>query len=207
MAYKLLSRRLLRYFMGSLALSVILNIARLAVLVFSDDYVASNHPSSLPIKLKSVALDSRSLLAKPERYGLNKPEDWTSLIPHHGFVSLSDGSSDLYELSMYHQIHCLMGYRQYVNAMLEGRELKGSSIRHVDHCSSYLTQLMMCAADTTLEPTTTRINNSTGRRVHLVNSDGVVHRCRDWSQVGTWAEDHFYRWEKDQKHYKGEDLN
>ena len=100
-----------------------------------------------------------------------------------------------------------MGFRQYFNWMLNGSNMTTNAIRHVDHCSSYLTQLMMCGADSTLEPTTTARNIDTGKRVHSVKPLGVVHRCKDWTQVRKWAEDKYYRWKAEEKHYKGEGLN
>ena len=122
-------------------------------------YSPANHPSSLPIQLREVGV----LFSHPleGRFGLENAKDWSSLVPHHGFVRLSNDTKDIYELSMYHQLHCLMGYRQYINWMLDGQEITAHAAEHVDHCSSYLTQLMMCAADTTLEPTVTAIHNGT----------------------------------------------
>lgn len=100
-----------------------------------------------------------------------------------------------------------MGFRQYFNWMLNGSEITPIAVRHVDHCSSYLTQLMMCGADTTLEPTKTAINVASGRRVHSVTTLNVVHRCKDWTQVREWAEEKYYRWKAEEKHYKGEGSN
>ncbi|KAF9000122.1 hypothetical protein BDQ17DRAFT_1282295 [Cyathus striatus] len=113
----------------------------------------------------------------------------------------------MFEISMYHQMHCLMGYRQYLQKMLAGEDIDAQGYRHSDHCSSYLTQLMLCGGDTTLEPTETAVNRRSGRKVHVVTFEGVLHQCRDWTQVGDWVEDHFNRWEAEQKHYKGENLN
>ena len=85
---------------------------------------------------------------------------------------------------MYHQMHCLMGFRQYFNWMLNGSEITPAAIRHVDHCLSYLMmQLMVCGAETTLEPTKITIDVASGRRVHSVAALNVVHGCKDWMQV------------------------
>lgn len=166
------------------------------------DVSRSKHPTTLPLNIESAALVFNDT---DEHYGVDQPEDWLSIIPEgHGFVSV-DGS--LYQLSAFHEIHCLMGWRQYYNTILSGGELEAHSYRHSEHCASHLTQIKLCSGDLTLEPTRTAINAASGRRVHVVTADGITHTCRNWVQVREWMEDNFNVWRDDARHYEGDKLN
>ena len=132
-----------------------------------------------------------------EHYGLNDSDDWDSLFPDgHGFVYLPrDGdlpNEGYYAITMYHQLHCLNGFRHLViNAM--ANNVTELNIAHAKHCLSYLRQGLLCQADTALEPAefARTVNGGTTQAVH---GDGTTHLCRDWSQVRKWAEDNYPTW-------------
>lgn len=48
---------------------------------------------------------------------------------------------------------------------------------HLDHCFQYLQQGILCAADTTIEPSFVS-TTATGGRIHLIDGNRVAHQCR-----------------------------
>ena len=69
-----------------------------------------------------------------------------------------------------------------VGFVLNGTHAAG----HVEHCLNYLRQVILCHADTTVEP------------AHCMESDvgvepasngiGVVHTCKDWKAVNNFVQ-------------------
>ena len=60
-------------------------------------------------------------------------------------------------------------------------ELSSDAHQHAKHCIDYLRQVIMCAADGTLEP-----GDDTTRHITGMN---VVHECRDYDEVRRWSEE------------------
>jgi len=190
----------------ALASSACLNLLSLGVRVTTlyetNTISRTKHPTSIPLRIQPAAYVFNDT---SDHYGLDQPEDWISIIPKgHGFV---DVAGSIYQLSAFHEIHCLMGWRQYYSNIFAGGELEEHSYRHNEHCASHMTQLKLCSADMTLEPTKTKISERSGRRVHVVTEDGITHVCRDWIQLRDWMEANFELWGKDARHYEGDRLN
>lgn len=148
-----------------------------------------NSPAKLPINLQTVALE----VVDSERYGMYDDNDWASVTPAgHGFVKVGDGEN-YYAISMYHQLHCLNGFRK----MLGGEQRNASRVEHdemhVMHCLSYLRQMVLCSADITLEPAFSA-ENTDGRKTQAAYGTGVTHECRDWVEVRTFAEENYETW-------------
>jgi hypothetical protein len=61
-------------------------------------------------------------------------------------------------------------------------------IEHLGHCFDYLRQAVMCAADTTLEPT----EDLKSLGVKVVDGWNVTHQCRNYEAVYEFAERHRY---------------
>ncbi|KUJ10405.1 uncharacterized protein LY89DRAFT_787441 [Mollisia scopiformis] len=90
-----------------------------------------------------------------------------------------------YQVSMYHQLHCVAILKSkflYVDSVLEGdgQSEKTDYISHVHitHCLEYLRQAIMCAGDTTLEPFTPDLGLD------------ISHKCRDWDAIFDFATIH-----------------
>jgi hypothetical protein len=64
---------------------------------------------------------------------------------------------------------------------------------HMNHCISYLRQMVLCAANTSLEPSR-RIQLPDGTETSVSWSDGSVHRCRDWTHLTDWTAANYERW-------------
>ena len=77
------------------------------------------------------------------------------------------------DLDVFHQLHCLNNILLAIAARVkEGKEPSS----HVTHCLQYLRQMILCRADTTLEPVDPRLGPK------AVQS-AVTHTCRDWTRV------------------------
>ena len=65
---------------------------------------------------------------------------------------------------------------------------------HLPHCFDYLRQAVMCAADTSLEPTHIVPGSEVdGVPSRSVGGWGVTHLCRKYKDVWEFAKDHRYR--------------
>ncbi|EMD34969.1 hypothetical protein CERSUDRAFT_107019 [Gelatoporia subvermispora B] len=144
------------------------------------DNSTTGEPIRLPVDVRRVALE----VVDSDRYGVQDDNDWASVIPvGHGFVRLGP---DYYAVSMYHQMHCLNSFRRmFTQARNESRAAHDAE--HVLHCLTYLRQMVLCAADATLEPAF-EAHNVDGRTTQAAYGTGVTHECRDWVQVREFTE-------------------
>ncbi|KAJ5778787.1 hypothetical protein N7520_002033 [Penicillium odoratum] len=98
-------------------------------------------------------------------------------------------------ISMFHALHCVKMWRDSLSpATMMNSHVHSESeyTEHAEHCISYLTQSIVCAADGTIEPAEDIVvENKHGRRIHGM---GYTHQCRDTSllfemngkEVGLW---------------------
>lgn len=126
------------------------------------------------------------------RYSLTNPEAelewiWTGPIGDHA-IRLGEGQRG-FELSMFHQMHCLRLIRRPLES---GRyhSLTPSEQSHVHHCFNYLRQWTLCSADVTLEPGDFTQRNFTMERV------GATHTCWDWKPVYDMVNTAWVAWEE-----------
>lgn len=150
----------------------------------------------MPIDIGDVALE----VVDSDRYGMEDDNDWASVIPFgHGFVRLGeDDDQAYYAISMYHQMHCLNSFRKMFNGHRNASRAEHDGA-HALHCLTYLRQMVLCAADISLEPAfSTR--NVDGRLTQAAYGTGVTHQCQDWVQVRKYAEENYLTW-KDEDHY------
>ncbi|KAF9475811.1 hypothetical protein BDN70DRAFT_813382 [Pholiota conissans] len=153
-------------------------------------FIGHDRPNALPLHVKHTAMNAEWL--DDRVYGIYADDDWASLIPpDSGFVDLGP-NHDMFSLSMYHQLHCLDVLRYGFASAKAGALVypgNGTSVdHHVSHCLVYLREMILCAADTMLEPADTIVLDKEGKE-HLGSTGGnVVHRCRDWTQVRDMVE-------------------
>lgn len=67
---------------------------------------------------------------------------------------------------------------------------------HALHCLTYLRQLVLCSADTTLERAF-EAKNVDGRITRAAYGMDITHQCRDWTQVRKYVEDNYEEYMKD----------
>lgn len=135
-----------------------------------------------------------------ELYGLFADDDWASNFPlGNGWVLYGPegggrSTKRKFALSMYHQLHCLDAMRYgYVGARGSMFVWPGNGTdadHHFNHCLSYLREAILCAADTTLE-TSRSVLNPSGNADNGASGMGITHKCRDWTQVRAYLEQHY----------------
>ena len=130
---------------------------------------------------------------------MHNEDDWSTIIPNHGFVLLDSPSEEadengraFYAVSMYHQLHCLNGFRRLTVAAMNGT-MSQHNVDHAAHCLSYLRQLLLCQADTALEPARLATTVS-GGKTQAVYGEGTTHQCKDWTQVRAFVEKNYQLW-------------
>ena len=139
----------------------------------------------LPVALPASALKFEA----STRYGLDSDDEWRTIMPRgKGFVRLGPNALP-FEVSLYHQIHCLEHLRR---TFVDGLCLDdaNSVAQHVHHCLNYLRQSIVCNADTTLEPSYV-LELENGRKVPAASGIDVVHKCRDWELLRNILEDNY----------------
>lgn len=75
---------------------------------------------------------------------------------------------------------------------------------HMEHCLSYLRQMILCEADHTLEPAI-EIVLADGSRTHASWAEDSVHKCRgDWRVIAAWVDENFESWRDKAGSYSSE---
>jgi hypothetical protein len=104
--------------------------------------------------------------------GPHTSDQWESTEPEgYGYLGLGD-ERRLFALSMFHQNHCL----NLIRYGLEGRYDDGTH-KHIQHCLSYIRQMILCHPDLTLEPADIL------ERDYNIHRIGATHLCKDWTKV------------------------
>ncbi|KAI0370521.1 hypothetical protein BV20DRAFT_966409 [Pilatotrama ljubarskyi] len=155
-------------------------------------YAGDDFPAQLPLKLPSVGL---VLTADASHFSLYADDEWATLFPlSDGFTTLRPSSASAlpsnasgapgrtFLISMVHQLHCLDVLRV---AFVTNRT---GAAHHVEHCLRYLRQTVLCDADATLEPDEPGVRD--GRWEHAASGVGAVHRCRDWTVLRRYLDEH-----------------
>jgi hypothetical protein len=135
---------------------------------------------------------------------LERDRAWSAMMPAgDGFILMSNESrvkydlplgkstarGQVYDISVFHQLHCLKHIRTHLFTLQAGMkhnnvlEVYESLLKpqedHVFHCFDYLRQALRCAGDMTLEWPRTEAD---GRRF-AVDGWGISHECRTWVSV------------------------
>ncbi|EXJ59213.1 hypothetical protein A1O7_06645 [Cladophialophora yegresii CBS 114405] len=120
--------------------------------------------------------------------------------PAWHFAERAPGNrTEIFVLSMYHQMHCLIMMRKMFMTMSpEGKVVAGMSPAedisngHLNHCFDYLRQAILCAGDTALDHYAW---DETGPEpVYGVNGWGATHVCRKLDKIEEFVnENGWYR--------------
>ncbi|KAI0077300.1 hypothetical protein K474DRAFT_1596295, partial [Panus rudis PR-1116 ss-1] len=142
-------------------------------------YVGDDYPQTWPIERPTVLMASDA----SRRYQFNTSDgiaEWKSLVPGDGVVYLGKEQRP-FGVSMMHQLGCLDVLREEIvrpreESRLSGSENDGSNMALARHCLNYIKQMMLCRADSQLEPFW--YNNNHGP-VDLYG----FYECKDWTAV------------------------
>ncbi|KAI0505347.1 hypothetical protein F5B22DRAFT_529266 [Xylaria bambusicola] len=155
-------------------------------------------PTQTPVDLNSEPTPEgapshptfRTIFTYNRTFGADPLEDpltedaWDSILPlGQGTVILSD-SSQVYVVSVMHQLHCLWSIHQafYTALHADPAKVDLQDFAHMRHCFDYIRQALMCSADATLEPVDPVLGGVTGWN--------GTHVCNDFSSLAAWAEGH-----------------
>jgi hypothetical protein len=72
-------------------------------------------------------------------------DEWDQLVPTTGATITDDSTGDIYTVAMFHQLQCLAYLRH-------GYAIDNSTPPMGKHCLNYLRQVLLCHAETRLEP-------------------------------------------------------
>ncbi|EJF59555.1 hypothetical protein BD309DRAFT_960411 [Dichomitus squalens] len=143
-------------------------------------YIGDDFPSQLPVKLPSVGL---ALNNPAPHFSLLSDEEWGAQYPGEtvGFTDLGPMNRTFFP-SMLHQMHCLDVIRVGMATNRTG------FARHVEHCTRYLRQIVLCNSDVTLEPAYREEKD--GDWMWAADGINSIHRCKDWTVVRKYLEEH-----------------
>ncbi|VDB97461.1 unnamed protein product [Peniophora sp. CBMAI 1063] len=152
------------------------------------NYSGHDFPNRVPLRLREAALTTE--WAPTGVYGLYADDDWRSLWPPGDRILVHLGPHhERFAIAMYQQLHTLDVMRiAYTAARAEALGHPGNATAYddlVDHCLRYLQKVVLCNADPTLLPAIP-IADTGG---YAAESDGVTHRCHDWTQLRDWVKD------------------
>ncbi|KAK4901692.1 hypothetical protein LTR27_001464 [Elasticomyces elasticus] len=195
------------------ALSVVFGLLVVALMLalslrrIEDSTTKSPVPLS-KVRSRPVTFEHNDLFsgpASPER-----DEAWSLMAPlGDGFIllpnSTAQGAYDLplgqstsrgqiYDISVFHQLHCLANIRRHLFAMQgmldrnDRLEIDSLALKphddHVYHCFDYIRQALMCAGDMTIEWPRTETDGSR----FAVDGWGITHECKDWGAIMEFME-------------------
>ncbi|KAK0433993.1 hypothetical protein EV421DRAFT_1892846 [Armillaria borealis] len=162
-----------------LALSVAMLVRTISITIRESNvpservysFIDNDFPEHWPLDLPNVLM----MMEESSHYGisgLDSREEWATTATY-GFGYLRLGQEQRrFALSMWHQLHCL----RLMRTALDGDYDQG--VRgHMQHCLTYLRQMILCNPDLTLEPADMLTRNYEIKRM------GATHICKDWSKV------------------------
>ncbi|KAK5701749.1 hypothetical protein LTR97_004567 [Elasticomyces elasticus] len=161
----------------------------------------STTASPVPLmRLIPTTFEHNDLFSGPS--SLEREEAWSLMAPlGDGFILLPNSTAQgiydlplgqstsrgqIYDISVFHQLHCLANIRRHLFAMktaldeVDQHELSAHALQphddHVYHCLDYIRQALMCAGDMTIEWPRTETDGSK----FAVDGWGITHECKDW---------------------------
>lgn len=148
---------------------------------------STHYQISTPIKLKSKEREGQVQESHNNSHEIpfktSIPDEWLSSHssqPTYSaayFLRLGD-SYRTFNIDAMHELHCLSTIQK---GFLHPEEESEIAQEHVEHCFNYLTEMMLCEADDTLEPKHFKEQVEKGEKVIF---DRV---CRDWGAVFEFA--------------------
>ncbi|KAL2071926.1 hypothetical protein VTL71DRAFT_13161 [Oculimacula yallundae] len=97
------------------------------------------------------------------------------------FIHPYDESKSIYQIDMFHSMHCIHRIRNKLTSELSLQEWPRND-EHTLHCLDYLREQLMCNADLTLE--------GTDDLLHFNKTSG--HVCRNYNAIMEWAKAHHW---------------
>ncbi|KAI1763930.1 hypothetical protein GGR53DRAFT_495490 [Hypoxylon sp. FL1150] len=129
---------------------------------------------------------------------------WMDLLgPGMGFVGIQNPSQyglppgisddhnppdvEVFGISMFHQLHCLMIIRDVFWANAGSKAADEEEVKHVNHCFDYIRQGIMCAGDMSIEGAA-KPKPGESSNVYRVNGYGSRHQCKNYQTAREWMD-------------------
>ncbi|RDW59898.1 hypothetical protein BP6252_12985 [Coleophoma cylindrospora] len=121
------------------------------------------------------------------QYVAMDPEEAKQIPESHISPLWYDGEHEFFELSVFHNLHCLNEIRMSLagNSHDNNRDTLHEGNVHLDHCVDQIRQALMCHADLTPVP----MHAVAGAPDHLALGNGEMHTCRDFDAIWAWVEE------------------
>lgn len=152
--------------------------------LYIQGWIEDDFPQTFPMSRPNPV---RLVVENSARYGLNYTDadaEWGTLMPHELAVVYLGPSHRPFVASQYHSLHCLQMMR---SAIIKNPPPGTSQREHMQHCINYVRQMILCTADTTLEPV---LDGAPSENAGV----GVAHTCKDWSALAGATEENYQRW-------------
>ncbi|EXJ71016.1 uncharacterized protein A1O5_06009 [Cladophialophora psammophila CBS 110553] len=139
--------------------------------------------------------DGRIAVQHPRKYGLPSS---ASAVDGDGHAIFE---TEIYDVAIVRQLECLAFIRQILIDYDHEHHPHVHERAHVFHCLDHVRQALLCAADTTLEPTrdggVVSVPDSPHHYVghqkmvddRSSGSQAALHTCRNWTAVKAWIEE------------------
>ena len=149
-------------------------------------YIGDDYPAYYPIDIPPVYLTPENTIHY-QIYTEDAAREWSSIFPQGGGFLRLGPHDRLFGIALFHQMHCLRILRRSLESGDYSR-LHPVKQGHIHHCFTYLRQWTLCSADVTLEPAYRA--EKEGMWMWAADGVGSVHRCRDWTAVRRYLEEH-----------------
>ncbi|ETI26966.1 hypothetical protein G647_10065 [Cladophialophora carrionii CBS 160.54] len=128
---------------------------------------------------------------------------WLNMFPKgDGRVKVRDPEmrTQIYDVAVVKQLECLAFLRHILIDYSHEQHPQAHEISRAYHCLDHVRQAVLCAADTTLEPTTLqdgmaprdqaqRYGHEATSGAHVNPRAATLHTCKNWTAVKRWIEE------------------
>ncbi|KAF8884258.1 hypothetical protein CPB84DRAFT_158242 [Gymnopilus junonius] len=140
-------------------------------------------------ELQVLGISSPSLATEfdNDHYNITSNSAWASLIPSNKGIITAGVQGGKVQVALYQQLDCLNNIRisllHLYNVSTTVPEIQ-PDFEKTENCFGIIRQLLLCAADITLETQGPPIHHADGSvEMGIINGLGVSHRCMDWEKV------------------------
>ncbi|KAF9072737.1 hypothetical protein BDP27DRAFT_1217107 [Rhodocollybia butyracea] len=162
----------------------------------------SGFGSDLPIYDQPPSPEVDAAWESLYEFALNKvPRNEAALMANKTYPILGEEDHYMIALDVFHELHCLNEMRKAMYPEYYPVTDEGIHTPHMRHCISSLRQSIACSADIT--PIVWQWSE---RSQAAKERSDVVHSCRDFQKLKSWAENHFVPLQQNMSVYIEDDL-
>lgn len=122
-----------------------------------------------------------------DHYNITSNSAWASLIPSNKGIVTVGVQEGKVEVALYQQLDCLNNIRISLLHLYNVSTTEPAippDFEKTENCFGIIRQLLLCAADITLETQGPPTHHADGSvEMGIINGLGVSHRCMNWEKV------------------------